>query len=320
MKYTGVKCPVCHQEFDDNADIVVCPECGMPHHRNCYAEKGACAFEANHKDNFTFVNPNKVEEETHNVKVEVRDIKELSKDMPLNGVIGEIGIDKDGNRHPVYREIMGGEKIGKYTVDDYAKVVDKNAFKFIPRFLKYEKTGKKISWNWAAFIFGPIYFAYRKMWKAAFLTMLCILILPIIFMGEVSDYYSEVEHIYSDVLTSSEYKSSEDMAKAVEGLEDKLPEQPKALALAGDVELVIDIVAALFANYLYMLHCTEVLDKASKIDNLENRDKYIKKKGGRSVLAVVIYLIVVSIAIEAISIIVASTGTDIATLLRKLIK
>lgn len=320
MKYTGVKCPVCHEVFDDESDVVVCPECGMPHHRSCYAEKGECAFEANHKDNFTFVNPNKIEDEQPKVKVEVKNIKELSKDMPINGVIGEIGIDGEGNRHPIYREIKGGEKIGDYTVDDYAKVIDKNVYKFIPRFLRIEKTGKKLSWNWAAFIFGPIYFAYRKMWKAAFLSMVCILILPIIFMGEVSDYYNEVNDIYTDVLTSSEYKTSEDMTKAVQGLDDKLPDQPKALAIAGDIELVVDIFAALFANYLYMLKCTEVLDKAKKIDNLENRDKYIKKKGGRSILSVVLYLIVITIVIYAISFAVEALGSDIATLLRKFIK
>ena len=84
MKYTGVKCPVCHEVFDDESDVVVCPECGMPHHRSCYAEKGECAFEANHKDNFTFVNPNKIEDEQPKVKVEVKNIKELSKDMPIN--------------------------------------------------------------------------------------------------------------------------------------------------------------------------------------------------------------------------------------------
>ena len=29
-RYTGNHCPVCEQEFTDNDDIVVCPDCGTP--------------------------------------------------------------------------------------------------------------------------------------------------------------------------------------------------------------------------------------------------------------------------------------------------
>ncbi len=43
MDYKGYECPVCHEQFQDGEDIVVCPECGTPHHRACYEENGACA-------------------------------------------------------------------------------------------------------------------------------------------------------------------------------------------------------------------------------------------------------------------------------------
>ena len=35
-RYTGNHCPVCEQEFTDNDDIVVCPDCGTPYHRACW--------------------------------------------------------------------------------------------------------------------------------------------------------------------------------------------------------------------------------------------------------------------------------------------
>ncbi len=47
-KYTGVKCPVCGIKFTQADDVVVCPVCGAPHHRACYASKGECAFAADH--------------------------------------------------------------------------------------------------------------------------------------------------------------------------------------------------------------------------------------------------------------------------------
>ena len=31
--YNNCVCPVCKKQFEDGDDIVVCPECGTPHHR-----------------------------------------------------------------------------------------------------------------------------------------------------------------------------------------------------------------------------------------------------------------------------------------------
>lgn len=40
--YNGKECLVCGKKFAENDDIVVCPECGTPYHRECYLEKGEC--------------------------------------------------------------------------------------------------------------------------------------------------------------------------------------------------------------------------------------------------------------------------------------
>lgn len=46
--YIGVRCPVCNKKFTEADDIVVCPVCGAPHHRDCYNQAGQCAFAADH--------------------------------------------------------------------------------------------------------------------------------------------------------------------------------------------------------------------------------------------------------------------------------
>ncbi len=33
INFTGIKCPVCGKAFTDEDDIVVCPKCGAPYHR-----------------------------------------------------------------------------------------------------------------------------------------------------------------------------------------------------------------------------------------------------------------------------------------------
>ena len=34
MKYTGIPCAACGKKFTAEDDVVVCPECGTPHHRD----------------------------------------------------------------------------------------------------------------------------------------------------------------------------------------------------------------------------------------------------------------------------------------------
>lgn len=46
--YTGLKCPVCGKAFTAKDDIVVCPDCGAPYHRECYAQAGKCVFAEKH--------------------------------------------------------------------------------------------------------------------------------------------------------------------------------------------------------------------------------------------------------------------------------
>ena len=49
LDYTGIKCPVCEKPFQAGDDIVVCPQCGAPYHRECYQKEGKCKFEELHE-------------------------------------------------------------------------------------------------------------------------------------------------------------------------------------------------------------------------------------------------------------------------------
>ncbi len=54
MEFTEYKCPVCDKQFKKGDDIVVCPECGAPHHRKCYEKEGHCHFADKHGADFSF--------------------------------------------------------------------------------------------------------------------------------------------------------------------------------------------------------------------------------------------------------------------------
>ena len=52
MFYDNKVCDGCSEVMLEGDDIVVCPECGTPHHRDCYKEHSACANEEKHGENF----------------------------------------------------------------------------------------------------------------------------------------------------------------------------------------------------------------------------------------------------------------------------
>ena len=48
------RCPVCDKLFNESDDIVICPHCATPHHRDCYNQLGHCANKDKHRDGFDY--------------------------------------------------------------------------------------------------------------------------------------------------------------------------------------------------------------------------------------------------------------------------
>lgn len=42
-EFVGKICPVCKQEFNELDKVTVCPDCGMPHHTDCWEMNGGCS-------------------------------------------------------------------------------------------------------------------------------------------------------------------------------------------------------------------------------------------------------------------------------------
>ena len=54
MNYNNIDCPVCGIKFNGTDDIVVCPICGTPHHRDCWNKTGRCINEEKHSAGFVW--------------------------------------------------------------------------------------------------------------------------------------------------------------------------------------------------------------------------------------------------------------------------
>lgn len=71
LDYTGIRCPVCDKPFQPGDDIVVCPQCGAPYHRECYQKEGKCKFDDLHAEGKSWAPP--ASPEAPDVSAEIKD-------------------------------------------------------------------------------------------------------------------------------------------------------------------------------------------------------------------------------------------------------
>ena len=53
----NVKCGLCNNLFEDNDDVVFCPDCGAPAHRSCWQREGECVYADRHGSGFRWSSP-----------------------------------------------------------------------------------------------------------------------------------------------------------------------------------------------------------------------------------------------------------------------
>lgn len=59
MDYTKETCKSCGKEFAEDDDIVVCPVCATPHHRECWKATGKCINEELHSEGYVWTKAKK---------------------------------------------------------------------------------------------------------------------------------------------------------------------------------------------------------------------------------------------------------------------
>ena len=57
IQYVGKACESCKKAFNENEQIVYCPQCGAPMHRECWEEKGGCPYSDRHSSGFKWAPP-----------------------------------------------------------------------------------------------------------------------------------------------------------------------------------------------------------------------------------------------------------------------
>ena len=200
MNYNGIECPSCGKDFEQTDDIVVCPICGTPQHRNCWNENGRCINEEKHSKGFIWqmqnvdsdpVRNNPAQEMKicprcgeHNAAYEpvcIRCGERLkANNQQANNPFPNINNEPYGNWQTqpnpnnfspyqnVYaadaRTVYGTDaKIEDIPVTEIAEYIQKDSNKYIGKFLDMQEKNTKFSWNWSAGIFSAFWCCYRKM-------------------------------------------------------------------------------------------------------------------------------------------------------------
>ncbi len=265
MKYTGEKCVLCGEVFSEKDDIVVCPECGSPHHRECYKKDNRCANIAMHDSGEKWTSspaqseekppfvvcpachfPNRTSAETctscgHALREETKSTQSGASDDKQSGVFPDI-LTPEG----LTKQFLGfdpEEDFGGATLREVTQFVGPNTLYYIPIFKRMKDLGSKISLNITCFIFPSLYFANRKMWLW---TIIATLISAVLGMPAVLLIMAEQKLFTQEVI---------DLIYAHKSMINAAAE------ICGMFNWLVRLLFCLFGNWLYMRYTLRSLKK-----------------------------------------------------------
>ena len=379
MRYKDIICSVCLQPFAEDDDVVVCPVCGTPHHRACWARGGRCANDALHGQGFEWQFPEdkdplkKLDEQKRKAHSPAPDFtfkngesvvacprcgalnyendafcikcraplqktgESASLDAPQNGPGGQNGGSGYGNDYAgadpsrlaydnqrLYGGLAPNIMIDGIPVAEYSDYIGGNApGKMIRRMAGMERFDRKISFNFAAFVFGPIWFFYRKMYKAGAMILVLITLCAAISSVLVTtpavvqtykEMFRSVRAIYEGEMTIDEYYDviNENTGNVLE----EAGSSSRARVTAGQfMQYAAEILwfsCALVADRFYRKKIKEDVEASRKAcTNMEDYRRMLFEKGGVSaggaVIGVVAALAAVLISQIPVFILVLAT-------------
>lgn len=284
----GQKCPVCNAYLFEEDDIVTCPECGTPHHRDCYQFLGHCAHAELHGTERQFTPPVKAEplqisEEPQNARHETvcgvcgEKIPENARMCPNCGAPqfrqfdGFASFDPLGGV-PADMDIGDGVK-----AEEIGNFVAANARRYVPKFAQMT-TGKRLSWNWLAFLFPSAWLLARKMYKIGALVL------------AVSVALTLFSFPLNQALMQYDFSNAVGFTEMAQTVAEHLPQIGNAVLIAAFVgaalQFVLRILIALFGDLMYRNYSITSI-KRIKTDS-EDLEESFHRFGGINLLTMIL--------------------------------
>lgn len=195
-KYYGCPCESCGKPLTLHDDIVVCPDCGAPYHRDCYEKIGVCAHSAAHKAGYEWKFPYQDSElrtcpscGERTLRAEARcrccgavlppeDAASEPKDSAGEGSFDYEAFYAQNRRaataasdliRETFQAAFGKDgKMDGISFTDWVDYIGPSAPSYMSSYARMQLQHSKISISFSALLFGPFYFFYRKAWKPAF--------------------------------------------------------------------------------------------------------------------------------------------------------
>ena len=278
MSEQKLKCSVCHAYLFEDDDVVYCPDCGAPYHRDCYNSVGHCVCEDKHGTDEAYKKPedtvSPAKEEKSEAANTVCDICGESYDISERSCpkCGAPNFKAVGGPAFVPYDFLGGvpentDLGGGVTAAEARRFVFSNTTRYIPKFAAM-KEGKKVGWNWFAFLFPFGWFLSRKMYLISAVTG----ILSVCFMLFMMPFMNQ------DGMTTAEYIK---IASSVAA-------NPAAggtfyyLFMAGGfLYTALSVVCGMFGDRIYRNHVIETVRRIKK--ESDDIDLDYRKKGGANI-------------------------------------
>lgn len=296
FRYTDEKCPVCGEGFKPDDDIVVCPVCGTPHHRACYKNNGECANNELHSTGFRWEPAKKAQE---NPEPEQNTAPDFGNPFFQPNQEGEVPPVFPNLQNPL--NLFPKELDEGVLTEEAAEFVQLKGIRYIQKFF-YCKSGKR-TWNWAAFLFAPYWFFYRKLHKvgavflafALALSIIPSLLPPVRAMSEDMNTYYEK---YYNVANSSEMtqQEAETILSELAEVFAKNKTATAIMAIQAALQLAFHLAAGLMADKLYYREALKQIRKI-KAENpdIDQQKLMFFKKGGITMTVTICVLLGVQI-------------------------
>lgn len=284
-RFTNKLCPVCRAPFSENADVVVCPECGTPHHRACWIAKNRCGVEQYHAEGFVWRGRLPDEPQPDNIVEQAESVQDefvTEKNVFIGDDPESAMMEADEYMNKVFRSFadktQGADGVSMMELCTFAA---KSTFHYGSAFSRFRgingiKKGKA-SLNICAGLFAPIHQLYRGDIVFSILVTAATVLTSLPALLE-----------YSGILTYTDENASMFMALVM---------------ITNLLNFALTVALCVFSDYIYYKYAVRQIKRVREDFGEERGEEYyqaLQERGRPSWLRAIIGLLAVALVTACI--------------------